>query len=269
MDPSKLMVKEFWNHSACGEHLYMIGEDLKSQFNNQLEERYRLEPMILEFVDFPHWKQKQVLEIGVGLGADHQLFASNGALLYGCDLTERAIIYTKQRLELFHLHSNLEVADANQLPYQNDIFELVYSWGVIHHSPGIELSIKEIHRVLKPGGMGKVMIYQKYSIVGFMLWIRYALFSGRPWLSMNEIYSRHMESPGTKAYTIKQAKKLFGNFSEVQIKTCLSHGDLLTSKAGQRHEGVLLSVARMIHPRWFIKKCLSGNGIFMLITVKK
>ncbi len=269
MDIAKQLVKDFWNQYSCGEQLYMVGEDLKARFKNQLQERLRLEPFIPDFAEFSNWKGKDVLEIGVGLGADHQLFAEHGAKLKGCDLTERAVEYTKQRLNLFNLHSDLTVADAENLPYSNEEFDLVYSYGVIHVSPNTPQVVSEIHRVLKKNGTGKIMIYYKYSIVGFMLWIRYALFKGRPWLSLDEIYSKYLESPGTKAYSINQARELFKNFSSVEIHTVLSHGDLLSSQAGQRHKGFLLDLARIIHPRWIIKTFFNRNGLFMFVDLKK
>lgn len=88
--PEKQQVHDFWNEAACGEVLYLQNAD-RAGYIAQSVERYRLEPLILSFADFPNSKGKSVLEIGVGLGADHQCFAEAGANLYGIDLTERAI----------------------------------------------------------------------------------------------------------------------------------------------------------------------------------
>jgi ubiquinone/menaquinone biosynthesis C-methylase UbiE len=87
-------------------------------------------------------------------------------------------------------------------------FDLVYSWGVLHHSPDTARAVAEVLRVLKPGGTAKVMIYSTYSLVGFMLWARYALLRLRPLTSLADIYAKFLESPGTKAYTVAEAKKL-------------------------------------------------------------
>ncbi len=113
------------------------------------------------------------------------------------------------------------------------------------------------------------MVYHKYSIVGYMLWLRYALLIGRPWRSLSEVYSNHLESPGTKAYSIDEARQLFARFARVEIKTVLTHGDLLSSDAGQRHRGIILSIARAIWPRWLIKILLPKHGLFLLITAVK
>lgn len=82
------------------------------------------------------------------------------------------------------------------------------------------------------------MIYHKWSLVGLMLWIRYALLGLRPWRSLTEVYARYLESPGTKAYSVAEARALFADFKEVRIRTLLTHGDLLESGAGQRRRGL-------------------------------
>lgn len=269
MDLEKECVKDFWNASSCGETLYLKGGDLRDQFCNQLKKRYELEPFIIPFAEFSAWKGKKVLEVGVGLGADHQMFAQKGADLYGVDLTERAINRTSQRLKLFDLKSTLQVADAENLPFNDEEFDLVYSWGVVHHSPDTEKAVGEIYRVLKKGGKAKVMIYHKKSMIGYMLWLRYALLKFKPFTTLNTLYAKYLESPGTKAYSVEEAKKLFHRFGNLIIDTVLTHGDLLDSSAGQRHEGILLDIARKIYPKSLVKRLCSENGLFMLISAAK
>lgn len=113
------------------------------------------------------------------------------------------------------------------------------------------------------------MIYHKHSLVGYMLWLRYALLRGRPWRSLNSIYSFHLESPGTKAYTRREARELFRRFAGIRISTVLTHGDLLESDAGQRHRGWLLSLAKRLWPRRLLRWTLPGHGLFMLIEAQK
>ena len=269
MNENKLLVKDFWNEASCGEELYLKGESLKDAYTNQSLVRYKLEPYIINFANFEEAKNKKVLEIGVGLGADHQKFAEAGADLFGVDLTERAITNTGERLKLFGLTSNLSIGDAEQLVFENNIFDQVYSWGVIHHSPNTQQAINEIYRILRKDGKAKIMIYHKYSFVGYMLWLRYAFLKLKPFTSLTEIYSKYLESPGTKAYTTKEAYDMFSKFSSVQISTVLTHGDLLTSQAGQRHNGFILTIARKLFPVWLIKKIFPTHGLFMLISANK
>ena len=113
------------------------------------------------------------------------------------------------------------------------------------------------------------MIYHKWSMIGLMLWLRYALLAGKPWRSLRSIYAAHLESPGTKAYSVAETKQLFAAFSEVHIKTVLTHGDLLESGVGQRHQGAALNFARKIWPRWLIRRFFPKAGLFMLIEARK
>jgi len=147
----KQQVYNFWNEACCGEDLYLTGADSKG-FEIQSQRRYELEPFILDFARFDEFKRKKVLEIGVGLGADHQKFVEAGADLYGIDLTDRAVAHTRNRLNCFNLKSTLNVGDAEQLAFTDETFDLVYSWGVLHHSPETPKAIAEVWRVLKWGG---------------------------------------------------------------------------------------------------------------------
>lgn len=268
MNYNKQEVHDFWNRASCGEELYLPETD-KDGYKVQAESRYTLEPYITDFAGFKEVNGLSVLEIGVGLGADHQKFAEAGANLWGIDLTERAVVHTCRRLGAFGLSSNLEVGDAENLVFADNSFDRVYSWGVLHHSPDTPKAIAEVGRVLKHGGVASIMIYHKWSMVGLMLWARYALLGLKPWLSLSDIYARYLESPGTKAYSVTEARKLFSAFSEVKISTVLTHGDLLESEAGQRHQGGLLSLARKIWPRWFIRRFFPNAGLFMLIKARK
>jgi SAM-dependent methyltransferase len=264
----KADVRNFWNAASCGEALFLPSID-REGFELEARERYRLEPTILDFAQFEKWNGRRVLEIGVGLGSDHQRFVESGALISGIDLTPRAIEMTRKRLEAFGLEADVQVCDAENIPFSNEEFDLVYSWGVIHHSPDTVRVIAEIHRVLKRGGKAKIMIYSKWSLIGYMLWVRYALMVGKPFRSLKYIYANFLESPGTKAYSIGEARTMFTQYKDLEIDTVLTHGDLLTSEAGQRHEGATLSLARRIWPRWLIKLLLPKHGLFMLISATK
>ena len=268
MNEEKQQVRDFWEEASCGEELFLPSND-KSGYEMEMEARYRLEPYILDFARFNKARGERVLEIGVGLGADHQKFAEAGAKLWGIDLTERAIAHTRHRLECFDLTSDLAVGDAEALDFSDESFDRVYSWGVLHHSPDTPTAIKEVHRVLKRGGLASIMIYHKWSLVGLMLWTRYALLGMKPWMTLSQVYARYLESPGTKAYTTDEARRLFSDFADVQVRTVLTHGDLLESEAGQRHRGLALDLARLIWPRSIIRRFFPNAGLFMLVSALK
>jgi ubiquinone/menaquinone biosynthesis C-methylase UbiE len=264
----KQAVHDFWNDASCGETLYLAGRD-RAGYEMQALRRYELEPFILDFAKFKESCNRKVLEIGVGLGADHQCFVSAGAELHGIDLTERAIEHTHHRLSCFGLTSRLAVGDAENLAFDEESFDIVYSWGVLHHSPDTPRAVQEVHRVLKRGGVARIMIYHTWSLIGLMLWLRYALLRMRPFTSLKTLYARYLESPGTKAYSVSEARQLFAAFSDVRIKTVLTHGDLLSSDAGQRHQGMALNLARKIWPQRLIRRLLPNAGLFMLIEARK
>jgi ubiquinone/menaquinone biosynthesis C-methylase UbiE len=265
----KKKVHEFWNKSSCGEDLYLI-EESKDGYNNQSNSRYKLEgDLIFPFAEFDKYRGKKVLEIGIGLGSDQQKFAESGANLFGIDLTEKAINHTSKRLSLFGLRSNISIGDADSLKFKDEEFDLVYSWGVLHHNPDTSRAISEVYRVLKKGGQAKIMIYHKWSIVGYMLWVRYGLLRLKPLRTLEDIYSNFLESPGTKAYSIKQAKELFSSFKSIDIETSLTHADLLESNVGQRHRGLLLTVVKGVFPRSLIRLLMPRSGLYMLIKLRK
>lgn len=268
MESGKRAVQEFWDRAACGEELYLVNRE-REGYDEQARRRYELEPVIAKFAEFAAAAGRRVLEIGVGLGADHQRYAQAGASLSGIDLTERAVAHTRRRLELFGLQSALATGDAENLAFPANEFDCVYSWGVLHHSPDTPRAIAEVYRVLRPGGVARIMIYHKWSLVGYMLWARYALLRLRPWMSLRQVYARYLESPGTKAYSIAEARRMFASFSVVEIRTCLTHADLLESEAGQRHRSQLLRVARAIWPRGLLRRYAAGHGLFMLIRAVK
>ena len=269
MNSEKLEVHDFWSRSSCGEELY-LSEESQIGYRRQADMRYKLEgDLIFPFADFSKSKELKVLEIGVGLGADHQKFAEAGADLYGLDLTAKAVEHTHRRLKSFDLESNLSVGDAENLKFSDESFDMVYSWGVLHHSPNTPKAISEVFRILRNGGVAKIMIYHKWSVVGYMLWIRYALLCLKPWRALEEIYSHYLESPGTKAYSVNEARRLFHEFKDVEIITPLTHGDLLESNAGQRHRGLLLKLVNKLWPRWLIRRFMPNAGLFLLVSAKK
>jgi ubiquinone/menaquinone biosynthesis C-methylase UbiE len=265
----KERVRAFWDEASSGE-VYADGREMRERLDRQAQARYRLEPFIFEFARFDHGAGRDVLEIGIGMGADHLEWAKERPRsLVGIDLTERAVDFTRQRLALHGFRADVKVADAEQLPFNSDSFDIVYSWGVLHHSPDTPKAVSEVQRVLRPGGRALIMIYHRHSIIGLMLWLRYGLLRGSPFTSLQSIYSRYLESPGTKAYTNREARRLFNGFSRVTISTQLSAGDTLDGASGQRHSGATLELARRIWPRPLIKRFLRGFGLFLLVDAVK
>lgn len=268
-DP-KITVQRFWEAAACGE-VYANGSHDRQRFEAQRKARYGLEPFIESFARFADGEGADVLEIGVGMGADHLEWAAIGPRrLVGLDLTTRAVETTRRRAELLGSESVLFVGDAEHLALPDDCFDVVYSWGVLHHSPDTAKALCEVRRVLRPGGVARVMVYHRASVVGALLWLRYALVRGRLRTSLGDIYAQYLESPGTKAYSRQQAERMFraAGFHNVRTSVELSAGDLLTGAAGQRHEDRVLSLARRFWPRRLIARFGRRFGLFLLIEAR-
>lgn len=258
-DPSlKDAVKQHWNAQPCGTR--DLPPDDRRRFFDELErERYAWEPYIRDFARFEEGRGKKLLEVGVGAGTDFINWVRNGAIATGVDLTEQGVSLTKERLSLEGLSAEVRVADAESLPFESDTFDMVYSYGVLHHSPNTPKAIGEVHRVLKPGGTARVMVYHSPSWVSLMLWGVHCAAKGKPWKSPRWAMYHHLESPGTKSYTRAEARTLFADFSRVKVRKQLSHGDLLLMRPSEKYNSWKHDLLWKLYPRELIK--LTGNAL--------
>src|SRR4030042_560221 len=165
MDNLKKVIQEYWQNNPCGTQFGKNKEDTKQYFSKIEEHRYSVEPFIYSFAQFDKWHGKRVLEVGIGSGTDHIQFGRSGALITGIDITYAAAELTQKRFELEGLKANVLQADAEFLPFREESFDFIYSWGVIHHTPDTQKAIDEIYRVCKKGEKICVMIYHRYSIL--------------------------------------------------------------------------------------------------------
>jgi SAM-dependent methyltransferase len=214
----KQRVRVFWEGEPCGAMHASAVEGTPEYFAQVEESRYLLEPFIPKYADFEGASGKQLLEIGVGLGTDLVRFARAGADVTGVDLTDHAVELVRRRLELEGLDGEVEVADAEALPFPDASFDRVYSWGVLHHTPDTQRAIDEAIRVARPGGELCVMLYGRHSWVTFGMWVRHALLAGRPWRSLSDILAHHMESEGTKGYTPKELRVMFRGLAGLRVE---------------------------------------------------
>lgn len=221
-------VREFWEREPCGNGTHITGKlerQGKEWFERVERNRYEVEPMIHSVAEFQRHHGKTMLEVGVGAGTDHLQWARAGLKCHGVDLTDAAIATTSKRLALYGFTSELQRIDAEILPFENEQFDLVYSWGVIHHSEHPDRIIAEILRVLKPGGTFIGMLYADKSVGVFNVWVKHALLKGKPWLSFDYINWHYMESIGTKGYNIKKLRQMFAIFSETEVRQWITEHD--------------------------------------------
>jgi len=222
----KKSVQQFWDTTPCGTGDINIEPETLEYFEAISERRNKLEPFIADYAQFNRWAGERVLEVGCGAGSDLLRFAKAGAHATGMDLSPRSASLAKTRLRLYNCQGDALVADAEQLPFKTDSFDLVYSWGVLHHTPDTKQAIKEVCRVTRLGGEICIMLYHRHSLVALQLYLMYGLFAFKPLRSLKDILANHHESPGTKAYTVAEAQQMFSVFKDVKIKVRLTPYDL-------------------------------------------
>jgi ubiquinone/menaquinone biosynthesis C-methylase UbiE len=162
-DELKARVRDFWQAHPCGSKFSDAEMGTPKFFERIERHRYEKEWHIPTAANFAGARGLKVLEIGCGVGTDGAQFAKAGAEYTGIDLTDAAIELARKRLELAHLKGEFRVSDAEQLDFADESFDVVYSHGVLHHTPDIATAVSEIHRVLKPGGQAIVMLYHRGS----------------------------------------------------------------------------------------------------------
>lgn len=251
----KTRVHDFWQANPCGAK-FTAEEIGTRQFFDAIEEhRYQTEWHIPEVVDFARWSGRDVLEVGCGLGTDAVSFARAGARYTGVDLTEASIDLVRRRFNFEDLDANLRTADAEALSFDDHSFDLVYSHGVLHHTPDTRRAVDEVRRVLRPGGIAMVMLYHKNSYnyrINIMtlrrLGVRVLGFDWGPSLvhrltgedqdrlrelqaiyrrepkrltSPEEFLNQNTDGPGNplaRAYTRREAAAMFNQFREARIE---------------------------------------------------
>ncbi len=258
----KETVRDFWNADPCGSR-YLDG---KEDFDAHARTRYALEPYIFDFARFREARGLKVLEVGVGMGADYLEWLKGGAQASGVDLSDASLENARRRCTTAGYQPDLRAADAEQLPFPDRSFDLVYSYGVMHHSPDTPQCIHEAYRVLKPGGQARIMVYHHPSITGFMLWLRYGLLRGK---TLRQTVFDHLESPGTKTYTREEALTLFEGFTDVKMQVVFSPGDLLRHQPSARFQSGFYRLVWKLFPRALVRNFGRRWGLFLLISAKK
>ena len=253
---SKENIKNYWDFQPCGVKYCPHQEGTREFFEFTEERRKKLEPFIENFAEFNKWKDKKVLEIGCGVGVDTLKFAKNGAKIFAIDISPKSVALAKKRLDYNALDGEIAVSDAENLPFLDNQFDFVYSWGVLHHTPDIKKAVSEVFRVLKTGGRFCVMLYNRRSLVGLQLYLLYGLLKFRPFRRLKDVFADHLESPGTKALIKAEIEALFSIFPTFKIDTVVTPYDVRIGK-------------RLFLPRVFQRLIPKKIGFFFIITGEK
>lgn len=219
---------EYWNGGIPGtvEGGYQSGK-ISSEYGNadwykQGDNIRYLQYKALEgFCEFEKYKGKKVLDIGPGRGQESHNFVNNGAEVSILEYAGQGVEIVNKRLDCFGLDADLIQADAVSIPYADNVFDLVFSYGVLHHIPDMKRSVSEILRVLKPGGIAKIMVYHKgyfyYKDMFFKWYILKGNFIRYTWNEYKKIAMEQKEGPCPVVYimSMKEILELFKDFDVV------------------------------------------------------
>jgi 2-polyprenyl-3-methyl-5-hydroxy-6-metoxy-1,4-benzoquinol methylase len=225
----KQRAREQWSRDPAGaiygrEHEFGTREFFDAVERHRYTEYAPWMPEVMGFNDF---KGAQLLEVGCGMGTDLLQFARGGARVTGIDLTPRSIEISRRHLEVYGERGDFAISDCEKLPFKSETFDVVYSNGVLHHTPDSAGAVREVHRVLRRGGQARVMLYHRSSVAFWGQIVLYhgllggQLLRGR---SPAQIMSRYVEvnegggGPLVKAYSRTQARKLFSMFRDVSVE---------------------------------------------------
>ncbi len=268
----KAAVKAHWEAEPCEMRAGKTKAERRTFFDEIDAYRYSKNPFVPAFAKFEEGRNKRVLEVGLGSCSDFIRWARSGADLYGRDLTEAAVKVAEERLQLEGLKADVSTGDVEHLELESNSFDIVYSYGTIHHTPDTPAAVRELHRVAKPGGKVRVMIYNSRGLTFFYEWLILCVIKRRFFRSIKEAVFYYNESLGTKLYSKREARALFSQFSSVQIRTVVCHGDLLAFELSERYRKVWLirTLKMLAAPLKYLRPIIpSAFGAFMLIEATK
>ena len=206
-------VQEFWDDRPCNVRHSPREVGSREYFDEVERRKYFVEPHIPRFAEFSRWRGKDVLEIGCGIGTDTIRFARAGASVTAVELSERSLDLARRRAQVYGLEDRVEFRLGNAEELSTFLpcrpYDLVYSFGVIHHTPHPERVLEQLRRYTEPGSVVKIMVYHRRSWKVAQILLSEA--RGRFW-RLNEAVARHSEaqtgSPVTYTYTRREGREL-------------------------------------------------------------
>jgi 2-polyprenyl-3-methyl-5-hydroxy-6-metoxy-1,4-benzoquinol methylase len=218
-------VKNYWNARPCNIRHSPSPVGTRQYFDEVEARKYFVEQHIPLFAEFEKWGGKKVLEIGCGIGSDTINFARAGAHVTAVDLSTESLLLAQKRAEVFGLDNiTFYQANAEQLsdfvPVER--YDLVYSFGVIHHTPHPERVIEQIQKYMDNESVCKIMVYHRASWKVFWMWLKYGK---KQCETLDELIARYSEAetgcPVTYSYTTETIKSFLKGFDI--IDTIIDH----------------------------------------------
>lgn len=215
-------VQSYWNARPCNIRHSPKEFGSKEYFDEVEARKYLVEPHIPEFAEFQKWKGKKVLEIGCGIGTDTINFARAGAKVTAVDLSDKSLEVAKTRATVYGLLDKITFFHANAEELSRvvpvETYDLVYSFGVIHHTPEPENAINEIRKYMDSKSTLKIMVYNRFSWK--VLWILLRFGKGMFW-KIDQLIAKYSEAqtgcPVTYSYSVRTIHQLLSGFKVGKI----------------------------------------------------
>jgi 2-polyprenyl-3-methyl-5-hydroxy-6-metoxy-1,4-benzoquinol methylase len=221
-------VRDYWNKQPCNikHSLKTVGS--KEYFEDVKARKYFVEPHLPLFADFLSMKGKKVLEIGCGIGTTTMSFVQNGATVTAVDLSEKSLELARARAEVYGVQDKVTFYQANAEELSSSIpaekYDLIFSFGVIHHTPHPERLLAQLSAFLKPGGKIKLMVYHRYSWKVLAILLKYGKFR---FDKAKKIIARYSEAqtgcPVTYTYTKTEMTDLLAQYDFVVEDMQIEH----------------------------------------------
>ena len=221
-------VEEFWDARPCNIRHSPSRVGTRQYFDEVERRKYAVEPHIPRFAEFERWRDRKVLEIGCGIGTDTINFARHGAQVTAVELSGRSLEIARHRARVYGLEERIRFYQANAESITRVVpiepYDLVYSFGVLHHTPEPDRVVQQIGSYLRSGSTIKVMMYNRYSWKA--LWIVLKFGRGQFW-RIPELVARYSEAqegcPVTYTFTRKELRSLLEHYGFRDIELSVDH----------------------------------------------
>jgi ubiquinone/menaquinone biosynthesis C-methylase UbiE len=216
-DPKQAAI-ELWTADPCEGHAAGVDVADPDYYERLRAARMRYAPWMAAALGYDEAQGLRVLDVGCGQGIDLAEFGLRGAYVTGIDLTPRHVELARAHLASLQVDGKVVLGDAESLPFPDASFDRVTSNGVLHHTPHIREALREIHRVLRPGGDARILVYNRNSLHFWLQQVLYTgLMAGELWRtrSMQQILSAGVEHssigarPLVRVYSRRQMRRLF------------------------------------------------------------
>jgi 2-polyprenyl-3-methyl-5-hydroxy-6-metoxy-1,4-benzoquinol methylase len=221
-------VRDYWNNRPCNIRHSTQPIGTKEYFDEVEARKYMVESHIPAFADFEQWRGKKVLEIGCGIGTDTINFARHGAQVTTVDLSAKSMELAQQRSAVFNLQDKIRFLPGNAEQLSTFVpiepYDLIYSFGVIHHTPHPDNVLEELRKYTRPGTVIRIMIYHRRSYK--VAWIFATEGKGQFW-KLSEVIARNAEAqtgcPIAYTYTRKEGRELLEHHGFKVTKVEVDH----------------------------------------------